>query len=131
MTDADDLSIGELREQTSKGDRLDEAPRQQRQAGFKQSIREHLAAIDAGERQKTVSVRDGDLAAFINALEDNPEDMEAVGEALRNALGVEGNGEPDRSEVLRLALNLGFREAAPAYVEALRETVRDRAVEGV
>lgn len=128
MSNSDDKSLEELRQETTKGDRLDEAPAQQRQADLQASMREHLAALDAGDRQKTVSVWDGNLAAFIAALEDHPEEMQAVGEALAAELDSEIGDDVERSEVLRMALRLGFREAAPEHIETLREAVREQAV---
>jgi hypothetical protein len=70
-------------------------------------------------------VWDGPLAAFVAALEDT-EDLETVGAALQESLEEDIDAEAvDRSEVLRLALRLGFREAAPEYLAAAREAVRE------
>jgi len=87
---------------------------------------------DAGERQKTVSVWDGDLAAFVAALdqEANAEHRAAVGHALREALRrADDDSDVDQSEVLRLALRLGFAEAAPEYLDTLREAIGDHAAD--
>jgi hypothetical protein len=89
-----------------------------------------LEAIDGGEQQKTVSVWDGSLAAFIRALEDNPDRMEDVGQALQQRLDVDV-GEADRSDILRLALRLGFQEAAPDEFDAVREAVGKQATRGL
>lgn len=124
MTD-DDLAA--LREQTDHGDRLEEAATDDSREEFRDTIAEELRAIDAGERQKTVSVWDADLAALSTALDEHPEHTQAIGEALREAFDATGEDDPDRSEVLRRALRLGLREAAPEYVEELRGAVRDHA----
>jgi hypothetical protein len=124
MTD-DDLAA--LREQTDHGDRLDEAAADNSREEFRDTIAEELRAIDAGERQKTVSVWDADLAALSTALDEHPEHTQAIGEALREAFDVTPQDDPDRSEVLRRALRLGLREAAPEYVEELGGAVRDHA----
>lgn len=124
MTD-DDLAA--LREQTDHGDRLEEAATDDSRGEFRDTIAEELRAIDAGERQKTVSVWDADLAALSTALDEHPEHAQAVGEALREAFDATAEDDPDRSEVLRRALRLGLREAAPEYVEELRGAVRDHA----
>ncbi len=118
MSEDDELAA--LRNETSHGDRIDEAESTSEQAEFVDDILAELEAIDAGEKQKTVSVWDGHLAAFIRALEANPERMAAVGEGLQQRLDLE-DGEVDRSEVLRLALRLGFQEAAPGEFDAVRE----------
>ncbi|WP_201740265.1 hypothetical protein [Salinigranum halophilum] len=67
-----------------------------------------MEQIDRGERQKTVSVWDGHLAALDE--EGNEDHLEAVGHALQDDLDVE-RGAIDRSDVLRLALRLGLHEA--------------------
>ena len=132
MSDDSDPELDALRRQTSHGDRLDEAPREDERRDLQGTIREELAAIDSGERQKTVSVWDGDLAAFVAALdqEANAEHRAAVGHALREALGrADDDSDVDRSEVLRLALRLGFAEAAPEYLDTLREAIGDHAAD--
>jgi hypothetical protein len=127
MTDDDELE--ELRRQTERGDRLDEDGRRDATAQFRERVQTALDELEAGERQKTVSVWDGPLAAFVVALE-NTEDMEAVGTSLQEALGSDVDVEAlDRSEVLRLALRLGFQEAAPGYLETAREAVREQAAD--
>jgi hypothetical protein len=52
--------------------------------------------------------------------------MENVGHALQQRLDVDV-GETDRSEILRLALRLGFQEAAPDEFDAVREAVGKQA----
>jgi uncharacterized protein (DUF1778 family) len=133
MTDNSDPELDALRRQTSQGDRLDEAAQADDRRSLRDDIVDELAAIDAGERQKTVSVWDGDLAAFVAALdqEANAEHRAAVGHALREALGRadDDDSDVDRSEVLRLALRLGFAEAAPEYLDTLREAIGDHAAD--
>jgi hypothetical protein len=124
MSEDEDLTA--LREQTSHGDRIDEAPAQGEQQQLVEDIIAELEAIDAGEKQKTISVWDGHLTAFIRALESNPEQMDDVGHALQRQLDSE-EGDIDRSKILRFALRLGFREAAPKEFEAVREAARKQA----
>jgi hypothetical protein len=85
-----------------------------------------LEALEAGERQKTISVWDGQLAALLRALEENPDQLTTVGHALQRQLDLEESN-VDRSTVLRLALRLGFQEAAPKTVAALRDAVQQQA----
>ena len=128
--DEEDADLAALREQTSQGDRLDEAGSAEQKQALVDDIVSELEAIDGGEQQKTVSVRDGSLAAFIRALEDNPDRMEDVGQALQQRLDVDV-GEADRSDILRLALRLGFQEAAPDEFDAVREAVGKQATRGL
>ena len=128
--DEEDADLAALREQTSQGDRLDEAGSAEQKQALVDDIISELEAIDGGEQQKTVSVWDGNLAAFIRALEDNPDRMEDVGQALQQRLDVDV-GEADRSDILRLALRLGFQEAAPDEFDAVREAVGKQATRGL
>jgi len=123
MSDEDDLAA--LREQTSQGDRLDEAPSDKKKRDLTEAIVAQLEAIDDGEQQKTVSVWDGHIAAFIRALEETDR-LEDVGHALQHQLDID-ESDVDRSEVLRLGLRLGFQEAAPDEFEAIREAARKQA----
>ena len=123
MSDEDDLAA--LREQTSQGDRLDEAPSDEKKRDLTKAIVAQLEAIDDGEQQKTVSVWDGHIAAFIRALEETDR-IEDVGHALQHQLDID-ESDVDRSEVLRLGLRLGFQEAAPDEFEAIREAARKQA----
>ena len=128
MTDEDE-DLAALREQTSQGDRIDQATSAEQDQELVEAIVDELDAIDAGEQQKTISVWDGTLAAFIRALEEHPEQMEAVGHSLQQQLDVDTTA-VDRSEVLRLALRVGFQEAAPDEFDAVREAVRKQATKG-
>ncbi len=126
----DDEELAALREQTSQGDRIDQAASAEQKQDLVSSIVEELEAIDAGEEQKTLSVWDGTLAAFIRALEENPDRMEDVGRSLQQRLDADDD-QIDRSEVLRLALRLGFQEAAPEEFDAVREAVKKQATKGL
>jgi hypothetical protein len=128
MTDDTDLET--LKEQTSHGDRLDSAADKADRQALVDDIIAELDAIDAGDQQKTVSVWDGHLAAFIRALEQNPEHLDAVGEGLQQHLDVDVD-DVDRSVVLRLALRAGFQDAAPEQFEAIREAAREQATKGL
>lgn len=129
MTEDDD-DLAALREQTSHGDRIEEAAAEDAKRDLVEDILDELEAIDAGDKQKTISVWDGYIAAFIRALEENPDHLETVGHALQHQLDVK-NGDIDRSEIFRLALRLGFQEAAPTEFEAVREAVRKQATKGL
>lgn len=129
MSDDDELAA--LREQTSQGDRIDEAGAAEDRQDLVEDIVAELEAIDQGEQQKTVSVWDGQVAAFVRALEENPDRLEHVGDGLQEQLGLDTDADVDRSEVLRLALRLGFQEAAPSEYDAVREAVREQATKGL
>lgn len=124
MSEDDDLAA--LRDETAHGDRIDTADAASDRRAFVDDILAELEAIDGGDKQKTISVWDGHLAAFVRALEANPDRMEAVGERLQQRLDRE-HEEVDRSEILRLALRLGFKEAAPDELDAVRDAAGEHA----
>jgi hypothetical protein len=137
MTDEPD--VDELREKfggaSAGGDRLD-AAREEKASGrgeLKGSIVDALEEIDAGGRQKTVSLWDGNLAALFAGLEANDDARRDVAQALAAALEEQGTvpdvdlEEPDKSDVMRLALLYALNDAAPEYVEVLREALQERA----
>jgi len=127
---SDDPDIEALKAQTAQGDRLDSEVEKIDRQTLVEDIVDELEAIDTGSQQKTVSVWDGQLAAFIRALEANPEHLDAVGHGLKERLDIE-ESDTDRSMILRLALRVGFQEAAPEQFEAVREAVRKQATKGL
>jgi hypothetical protein len=130
MPDKKDIDIEELKRQTSHGDRLDTDADNDAKQELADAILDELVRIDAGEEQKTISVWDGPVAALVRALDENPEQRAAVGTALRRQLDLAETGETiERSELVRYALRLGFKQADPDTFEILREAVRDHATQ--
>ena len=129
MSDESEADLAHLREATDHGDRLEKATEEVDRAEFQESVTEYLAEIEDGDRQKTVSVWDGEIAALLSALEDHPEEMTRVGNALRETLDSDTDTDDDvgRSEIIRLALRVGLREATPEDIEIVRKAVRDYA----
>ncbi len=131
MSDESETDLAHLREATDHGDRLEKATEEVDRAEFQESVTEYLVEIEDGDRQKTVSVWDGEIAALLSALEDHPEEMTRVGNALRETLDsdtdTDTNDDVGRSEIIRLALRVGLREATPEDIETVRKAVRDYA----
>jgi len=127
-----DTNLEELKQRHQKGSRVAGAARGQRGDEAVNDAEEDIdpleAAIvraferlDAGDAPKSLSLRDEQLAALIHGLEDQREDFTAVGVALQEALGRDADPEAiDRSEILRLAIRVGLREAAPEVIETAR-----------
>lgn len=119
MTDDDELE--QLRQQTDVGTRAQEATPSDESTDLEDAMVTLLAAVEAGETSKTLSVRDARLTALVRALEETGE-LEEVGADLQEALGREAAPDAiDRSEVLRLAVRLGLQEAAPDLLETARD----------
>jgi len=126
--------LEELKQRHQKGSRVSGAAAQgQRGEGgadepeedvdpLEAAIGSALERIEAGDASKSLSLRDAQLAALIQGLEEQQEDLTTVGVALQEALGREADPEAiDRSEILRLAIRVGLREKAPEVVETARE----------
>lgn len=128
MTDDDELQ--RLREQTAESDRLDAAETQEHHHALVKTLVDELEKIDQDDRSKTVSVWDGPTAAYLAALDDDDEARAELAEGLGDALD-QPVDDPDRSDLLRQLIRLGLRTAAPEHVDALREAVRDQAVESL
>ena len=118
-----DPDLEELRQQTQRTDRLAEST-----AGgdedddLVEDLVDALAAIDSGEQAKTFAARDESVTALLTTLADREEDLEAVGTSLQGALGRDVDRDAlDRSEIVRLAVRLGLREAAPEYLDLLAD----------
>jgi hypothetical protein len=128
----DDQSLEELREATDKGSRIDEAGGSGRD-DLVDDVVEQLAAFDDPDRQKTLSVWDEQLAPLVAAIESDPDRLASVVDDLAAAYdGTAGvDGDPERSDVLRLALRVGLQEAAPETLEALRKGMKERAGENI
>ena len=119
-----DPDLEELRQQTQRTDRLAEPaqPAGDDEDELVEELVESLAAIDSGEQAKTFAARDASVTALLTTLADREDDRHEVGTALQEALGRDIDpSELDRSELVRLAVRLGLREAAPEYLEALAD----------
>ena len=128
-----DTDLEELKQRHQKGSRVSGAASDQRgdEAAnepeedvdpLEVAIVRAFERLDAGDAPKSLSLRDEQLAALIHGLEDQHEDFTAVGVALQEALGRDADLEAiDRSEVLRLAIRVGLREAAPEVIETARD----------
>ena len=128
-----ETDLDELKKRHQKGSRVAGAARGQRGEDggnepeedvdpLEAAIVRAFERLDAGDAPKSLSLRDAQLAALIHGLEDQREDFTAVGVALQEALGRDADPEAiDRSEVLRLAIRVGLREAAPEVIETARD----------
>lgn len=123
---SEEADVEELRKRHQKGSRVTGAATGSEEtedevSSLEEAMVTAFEQIEAGETAKSLSVRDGQLASLIHGLEAEPDELEAVGIALQEALDRETDPEAvDRSEVLRLAVRVGLREAAPEIVETAR-----------
>lgn len=126
MTDDNiDDKLNELREEESKGNRLDRDDPQS-QPDFVDALDEALEAISQGELSDTITAYDPKLAAVLQALEEDDQ-MDDVFEQLQNAYdGDSGLQKPSRSAIIRLAVRVGFQEGTEGVLDDLEEAVNRR-----
>jgi len=123
-------NLEDLRQRTDRGSRLDEAANELDHQDLVERLVTELEAMDAGEKQKTVSVWDEHMAAVIRVLETDEDLREDVVSDLSDALDADPDGS-DRSTVLRLTLRLGFHTASPDVMDAVEDAARERAVQNL
>ena len=128
MTDTDE-ELEQLRQKTDVGTRAQSATTGDDSTDLEDEVVALLADVEDGEVSKTLSVRDARLTALVRALEETGS-LDGVGTALREELGREADADgTDRSEMLRLAVRLGLREAAPEVLDTARKASARRASE--
>lgn len=125
MTDEIDDKLDELREEESKGNRLDRDD-PQAQPDFVDALDEALEAISEGDLSDTITAYDPKLAAVLQALEEDDR-MEDVFEQLQDAYdGDSGLQKPSRSAIIRLAVRVGFQEGTDDVLDDLKAAVNRR-----
>lgn len=121
MTD-DDLQ--ELREQESRGDRMDRDAAAQND--FVDELIDALDRADDGEVSETITAYDPTLAALLTALDEDDRLDEVVGELQESYDGDAGISKATRSAVIRLAIRVGLQEASGDVMEDLTEAIQKR-----
>jgi len=122
-----DPDLEELRQQTQRTDRLDQSTTVD-DDDLVEDLVDALAAIESGERAKTFAARDESVTALLTMLADREDELADVGTSLQEALGRDVDPDAlDRSELVRLAVRLGLREAAPEYLELLADASAEHA----
>lgn len=126
MTDDNiDDELNELREEESRGNRLDrDDPGSQ--PDFVDALDDALEAISEGEMSDTITAYDPKLAAVLQALEEDDR-MDDVFEQLQDAYdGDSGLQKPSRSAIIRLAVRVGLQEGTDSVLDDLEEAVSRR-----
>jgi hypothetical protein len=125
MSDNVDDKLDELRDEESKGNRLDrDDPHSQ--PDFVDVLDEALESIDQGELSDTITAYDPKLAAVLQALEEDDR-MDDVFEQLQEVYdGDSGLQKPSRSAIIRLAVRVGFQEGTDSVLDDLEEAVNRR-----
>ena len=115
----DDPELSELKEQTQRGARTeDESP----VATTVDKLVRGYEAVDEGEQSKSISTYDHNLAALLAAVEGDDTLRREVHADLCDALDRDADeADASKTEILRLAAQLGFRSGAPDVWESLKQ----------
>lgn len=124
----DDKDLDQLRQQTESGDRIDEASNNEDRRELTDAILKEIQRFDNTDDQPTVSVWDQQVAAFLEALDDDR--AAAIGEQLADRVGVNVD-EYSESTIMKLALRVGFDACAPDEWEAARDARREHEESGL
>lgn len=120
-----DAKLDELRDEESRGNRLDRDD-PQAQPDFVDALDDALEATSNGEVSDTITAYDPNLAAVLHAL-DKDERMDEVFEQLQSAYdGESGLQKPSRSAIIRLAVRVGLQEGTESVLDDLEEAVSRR-----
>lgn len=126
MTDDNiDDKLNEIREEESKGNRLDRDD-PEAQCDFVDALDDALDSISDGETPDNISAYDPKLAAVLQALEEDDR-MDDVFEQLQDAYdGDSGLQKSSRSAIIRLAVRVGLQEGTDSVLDDLEKAVRRR-----
>ena len=119
----EDNDISELREQTTTGDRAAMASVDD---GFEDDLFDAVATRNETGAQKSVSIWDGNIAALLDALEDNPERAEQLVERASEQYDI-STGDVDRSEIVRVLVISGLAAVDPDVKESWRDAIGEYA----
>ncbi|WP_132058768.1 hypothetical protein [Halorussus amylolyticus] len=123
-----DPDLEELRQQTQRTDRLDQSRVEDDGDDLVEELVEAFEAIESGEQAKTFAARDESVTALLAVLANHDDELAEVGTSLQQALGRDiDSSSLDRSEIVRLAVRLGLREAAPSYLDLLADASAEHA----
>ncbi|WP_430639369.1 hypothetical protein [Haloferax volcanii] len=86
-----------------------------------------LEEMEHGDKQKSLSVWDGEMSALLDALDEHPEERARLSEALQEKLGVHAEGLSDRSDIVKMLLRIGLAEADPELADTLEKVVKEHA----
>lgn len=123
-----DDELEQLRDQTEHGDRIDEASNNEDRRELVDAVLEELDRFDSTDDQPTVSVWDQQVAAFLEALDEDR--AEAIGDRLADRLGVTVD-EYTESTIMKMALRVGFEASAADEWEAARDARREYEEQGL
>lgn len=89
---------------------------------FDERLASTVGSVERGLQPKSFSAADPVLSAFFQTVYRDDEAREAVGEALAEHVEVDVDNGYTKSELVRLSVLVGVRDAAPDYYEELVET---------
>jgi hypothetical protein len=121
MTDTDDAE--DLLQQSKQKRHETDPADSQETPSLKAAIKRELEAIDDDEKPQNVTIRDGNLVALLDGLDEAGE-LDAIVADARAALGRDGDV-VSRSEAARLLIRIGLAEVSPDAIRTAVEAQRE------
>lgn len=125
MTDTDDEDYSEYKAQTTTGDRASVTAGVD--DGFDDDLLDAVAARNESGAQRSVSIWDGDIAALLDALEDNPDRAEQLVERASKEFDISVDDDVDRSELVRVLIISGLAAVDPEVKDSWRDAIGEYA----
>lgn len=121
MTDPD---IDELREQTEMTDRasMESVP-----DDFEDDLLEKISERNESGSQRSVSIWNANIAALLDALEQNPERGEEIVNQAAEKFDISVDDDVDRSEIVRVLFMSGLAATDPDLMESWRGAIGEYA----
>jgi len=116
----DETPSSESRTEAEVGSRADTPEPSE---GFRETYEKNARRARRGVNPRSFSADDPGLSAFLLSLQQTDE-LESLGEAIREELGAPEPPEYDQDSVVRLALTYAVSETAPGYFEVLADGAR-------
>lgn len=129
MGDDPTSELERLKDETRVGDRTDATPESSSSDPDPvDELVKYIVAVRDGDTTQSFGARDDQIAAYLAYVNDNPEMMQAVGEAAAEKLDRVPNIEYEqKSGLVRLLFRLGLQEAMPEHDDQLGQAIAEYA----
>jgi hypothetical protein len=120
---SDDKDLDQLREDTTPGDR---AEMESVDVGFEDDLLEAVSNRNETGAQRTVSIWNANIAALLDALDENPERAERLVKEAADRYEI-STDDVDRSEIVRVLIISGLAAIDPELKDSWTDAIGEHA----
>ncbi|KOX93246.1 hypothetical protein [Halorubrum tropicale] len=91
--------------------------------GFEDDLLDAVTERNESGAQRSVSIWDGDIAALLDALEENPDRAEQLVERASDEFDISIDDDVDRSEIVRVLIISGLAAVDPEVKDSWRDAI--------